>query len=300
MTPSKRLAALLTTAAVGGLGFAVAYTLSRRVRRATAFVQSRLDGILHHEPLMQVELLSWNVLQSSNANGWGAPWPQRQKAFQHLLADHSADVICLQEVLPRDLEFFTSTLSTHDWIGAGRNDGDQDGEHCPIFYRREKLEKVSGGTFWLSPTPDVPGKAWGETVPRICTWAELRDRASGQRFRVYNSHFPLHPRAQPRSAEVIAQRARKDGVPSVVCGDLNCSPRWPAIKILEAVGFRRAESSGAMTFHYGGRGLRCLDHILVDRCWRVTGGDVLDGHLEGVHPSDHFGLLAKLDMIESH
>lgn len=38
----------------------------------------------------------------------------------------------------------------YDWVGAGRNDGNEDGEYCPVFYKRELLKVNSWKTLWLS------------------------------------------------------------------------------------------------------------------------------------------------------
>ncbi|KAK7848020.1 hypothetical protein CFP56_005732 [Quercus suber] len=61
----------------------------------------------------------------------------------------------------------------YDQFGVSRK-GSQDtsDEHCTIFYDKQKVELVEGGTFWLSESPSVPGSmSWGSVVPCIATWA---------------------------------------------------------------------------------------------------------------------------------
>ena len=77
-------------------------------------------------------------------------------------------------------------------------------------------------------------------------------------------------------------------------GDFNAPHRWPALQVLEGAGFTNAETSGALTYHVRGKGVRCLDHILTDSKWRVAGGGVLKDKGGSVYPSDHFGLWADL------
>src|SRR3546814_18448319 len=48
---------------------------------------------------------------------------------------------------------------------------------------------VGSGTFWLSPTPDVPSKGWDAALPRIATWARLRDRTADRDLLVVNTPF---------------------------------------------------------------------------------------------------------------
>ncbi|MCH90940.1 dnase I-like superfamily protein, partial [Trifolium medium] len=54
----------------------------------------------------------------------------------------------------------------YDQFGVSRK-GPQDttDEHCTIFYDKEKVELLEGGTFWLSESPSVPGSiSWGSEV----------------------------------------------------------------------------------------------------------------------------------------
>ncbi|KAL9326081.1 hypothetical protein ACSQ67_006726 [Phaseolus vulgaris] len=71
------------------------------------------------------------------------------------------------------LDFLQQGLPGYDQFGISRK-GPQDttDEHCTIFYDKEKVELLEGGTFWLSESPSVPGSiSWGSEVPCIATWA---------------------------------------------------------------------------------------------------------------------------------
>jgi endonuclease/exonuclease/phosphatase family metal-dependent hydrolase len=60
-----------------------------------------------------------------------------------------------------------------------------------IYYRRSRVEVLEEGHFWLSPTPAEPYSfGYGNTGnARMVTWARFRDRATGARFHVLNTHF---------------------------------------------------------------------------------------------------------------
>ena len=66
-----------------------------------------------------------------------------------------------------------NAMPGYDYIGVGRDDGKQAGEHSAIFYRKEKFEVLDHGDFWLSTITDRPNKGWDAVLPRICTWALL-------------------------------------------------------------------------------------------------------------------------------
>ncbi len=74
----------------------------------------------------------------------------------------SPDLIGFQEVLLHQYTFLDSVLNEYDSYGAGRNDGKNEGEMVPVFYKKELYELKEKGTFWLSSQPDVPGTiGWG-------------------------------------------------------------------------------------------------------------------------------------------
>lgn len=244
---------------------------------------------------LTVRVLSWNVLQSKSAL-LAAPWSLRRQSFQHLLASETFDVICLQETLPDQVAFFSSLLPGFKKYGVGRDDGKDKGEQCPIFFNAKKYTLRNSGTFWLSPTPERPSSGWGESVPRVCSWVELEDQISRERFRIYNIHMQLHPLAQPKSARAIRDHLEGVTTPAVVVGDFNAPHGSPALRILKQAGYTDAESSSALTFHVKGKALRCLDHILTDANWHVAGGGILKKKGGKVFPSDHFGLWAELKM----
>ena len=56
-------------------------------------------------------------------------------------------------------------LPGYDYIGVGRDDGKEKGEHSAIFYRTDKFDVIEKGDFWLSETPDVPSKGWDAVLP---------------------------------------------------------------------------------------------------------------------------------------
>jgi endonuclease/exonuclease/phosphatase family metal-dependent hydrolase len=122
----------------------------------------------------------------------------------------------------------------------------------------------------------------------------LEDRAATGRFRVYNRHLQLSPIAQPQAAKVMKAKLQGLEVPAIIMGDFNAPHGWPALQVLEGAGFSNAETSGALTYHVRGKGIRCLDHILTDSHRHVAEGGVLKDKGGKAYPTDHYGLWAAL------
>ena len=239
-----------------------------------------------------LSFLTWNILREGKSP-LASGWVKRRQSFGEIFRDKGFDIICFQEALPGQIAFFEALFPRHDRYGLGRDDGKSGGEHCPIFFDRERFEFTDSGTFWLSPTPETPSKGWGEGFPRICSWVELGDRFTGRRFRVSNLHLQLHPYAQARAADLLAERFRQVGLPQLVAGDFNCPAHWPGVNRLLASGLKRIPHGNQATFHLRGFPIRTLDHILTSSGWAVEETGILNQRGGSVFPSDHFGLTAR-------
>jgi hypothetical protein len=102
------------------------------------------------------------------------------------------DIICFQEVLPHVADWLRENLTGFVTVGCGRNRfGMLDDEQVTIAFRSDKYSLVEMNTFWMSPTPYVPGSRFEEqsVCPRVVTEVLLFDRAAEQVVRVLNVHL---------------------------------------------------------------------------------------------------------------
>ncbi len=241
----------------------------------------------------------------ANPNDGEHRWDLRKERLFALLHDWRPDVLGLQEPRASQFDDLRQALPDYGSVAVGRDDGERAGEFCPIFFRRERWERVSDGTFWFSETPDVPGsQSWGSSHPRICTWAELRERGSDKTFRVYNLHWDHESQAaRENSALLLRGFLRAVSVPIIVLGDFNAHADNPAVAHLTQPGSPVAHSAFSTeqqqepgTFH-GFTGTATeppIDHILLSWDWEVVSAEVLYG--DGTRPftSDHFPVAATL------
>lgn len=154
----------------------------------------------------------------------GDKWQTRSKVIADLARFHEFDIFGTQEGLKFQLEDLRNKLGKYDYIGAGRDDGKSAGEHTAIFYRPDKFEVLDQGHFWLSETPDKPGKGWDAVCYRICTWGKFRHRASGKDFMLFNIHLDhIGKKARVESVRLVMDKAAEIGgdMPAFIMGDLN-------------------------------------------------------------------------------
>jgi endonuclease/exonuclease/phosphatase family metal-dependent hydrolase len=251
-----------------------------------------------------IRVLTWNI-HCGHEEGlpWQQfDWPGRKHALQTAVQQAGPDILCVQEAVGEQVAFLEQALPAHRRVGVGRDDGRAGGEHCAIFFKRDRFQEIDGGTFWLEGAGDQPRPGSALHVTRICTWVRLRDRGSGRVLRVYNTHLYLTEGARrPAVRRILAHIAAGDPTDAVVVSaDFNASPSAQSRRAFAEAGLADSaplagKPSGRPTFQLYGIGLRCLDGILVDRHWQVRNHRVLNVKPDNTFPSDHFGVLADLN-----
>ncbi len=258
-----------------------------------------------------LDVMSFNI-RYGTANDGENRWESRREQLFDLLRTHHPDVMGLQEALWSQIQEILTAVPGYALVGVGRDDGRTRGEFAAILFRTDRLFLSDAGTFWLSDTPEVVAStSWGNTIPRICTWARFVD-ASGQAFWHYNAH--LDHRSQPsrlRSTELMASRFSEPdrrGEPVVITGDFNAGETNPAV--LTLIGTPASPGRFVDTFReqYPGEtevgtftGFDVsqtmgdkIDYVLVPRGTEVISAAILRSAREGRLPSDHFPVVARI------
>lgn len=154
-------------------------------------------------------------------------WSERKVPISNYVLKNQIEVIGFQEVLNNQLLDLQTLLAHYKYVGVGRDDGQTKGEYSPIFYDSTKFEALRSGTFWLSPTPEIPSKGWDAALNRICTYVLLKKRNKPQELIwVFNTHFDhVGVEARLRSAELILAQIEAYlndlNAPVILLGDFN-------------------------------------------------------------------------------
>ncbi len=250
-----------------------------------------------------IRVMSFNI-RYATANDGENRWELRKQMVIGTIAKHTPQILGVQEALASQVDVLADALPQMEVLGQGRGGG-RDGEFSALLVDRERFEVEAHGDFWLSPTPnEVGSRGWDAALPRMCTWAVLRDRETDQLLRVLNTHFDHRgPKARLESASVLIQQAGLgDDLPLIVTGDLNAGEDSPPLARLHEAGLRdsfraahpAAENVGTFHGFRGRAGENKIDYVLVDSRWQVTRAEILRDNEEGRYPSDHFPVFAEL------
>ena len=253
----------------------------------------------------ELAVMSFNIRYGTAQDGENA-WEYRRDLLEATIATQDPDILGLQEALRFQLDELGAALPGRLEIGVGRDDGVTAGEYAALLIRRERFAVDTSGTFWLSDTPEAPGStSWGNRITRICTWAILRDRLTGGRLAVFNTHLDHESQpARERGAALILDRIgllARD-LPVLILGDFNSGEDNPALTPLREAGFldtyRLIDSDpvGDGTFgEYRGDSTGAkIDYILARGGWTVEAADILRRRGGTRDPSDHFPVVARL------
>ena len=174
-----------------------------------------------------MKVMTYNVRYSAgDANSPDNNWEARRDDLANLVESETPDVAGFQEVLPGQRKWLEARFPGYAFVGDGRNADRVNGEASPIAFKKDRFEPVKSGTFWLSETPDVPGsKSWKAALPRICSYAVLKDRATGKTFAFANTHTDhKSEEAREKGMLLVIERMKEfsGGAPVVFVGDHNC------------------------------------------------------------------------------
>jgi endonuclease/exonuclease/phosphatase family metal-dependent hydrolase len=231
----------------------------------------------------------------------GVPaWDERKLPYVDVLRTAEPDIIGLQEVTPRQLQFLQMQFSEFTALTVPVNNPDPDllaawqakyqqagfpeipsPYEIILLYRTGAFTLLSSGHWWLSPTPDLPSIGFGNTAPRVLLWAHFHHTASNKEFVIFNTHI------DHRSTSAMVAVCRKKFAEFsgklqslLLIGDLNFNEKDPNYDLLITDGWNDSHNASheanSATFLYnrpgmpGGR----IDHILyrgsefIPKIWR--------------------------------
>jgi endonuclease/exonuclease/phosphatase family metal-dependent hydrolase len=261
-----------------------------------------------------INTISFNIRYDNPKDNENA-WPNRKEMVASTIRFHEADIAGLQEALDHQVKDLEALLPEYAWFGVGRDDGQKEGEFSPVFYLKQRFKILHQSTFWLSNTPEKPGKAWDAALPRIVTWGKIQDTWTEKIFFLFNTHFDhVGETARIESAElirkIIAERA--GDFPAILTGDFNCTPKDLPYKILtsengqnpalyDVYAISQSKPYGSTQTYNGFRDTiqpdRRIDFIFVSPSVRVLRCGTISEKWDGRFVSDHNALLAEIELI---
>lgn len=254
---------------------------------------------------VRLKVASYNLRYNTPNDGINA-WPKRKEQVKALITYHEFDMFGVQEALRDQLNYLAED-KVFAFVGKGRDDGKEAGEHSAIFYKKERFELLQSGDFWLSETPGKPSLGWDATCcNRICSWAKFRDLQTNREFYFFSVHFDHQGvKAREESGKLMVQKIKEiaGNTPVICVGDFNSTPETAQIQVMQTLLKDAYQVTAAPPYGPTGtfNGFKFdaplqdrIDYIFVSKRIQVLSYAVLSDSREQRYPSDHLPVVATL------
>ena len=261
---------------------------------------------------MQAQKLTTGTynLRYDNPGDSGNLWVNRAPYVIALIRFHDFDIFGTQEGLKNQLDEINNALPQYAHYGRGRDDGKDKGEHSAVFYKRDKFKLLNKGDFWLSQTPDTPSMGWDAVCcKRICSWVYLQHIKSGEKFYFFTAHYDHQGiQARKESSKLILEKIKTiaGNEPVIFTGDLNGSQSSEWYQAIANSGILKdtynevkypyVNNASFNAFGAAKESKEIIDHIFITNHFTVSKWGVLTDTYYGKFPSDHFPILAEMNM----
>jgi len=247
-----------------------------------------------------IKVVTFNLRCANDPNGNSID--ERAPRVKEVMAKYDADLVGFQEVTPRWMEHLTAFYGEeYEIINTWRKYNNFEG--TPMMWRKARFDCLDHGHFWLSDTPDIESRGWDSLgCNRICLWAKLRDKQTGEVVFFFNTHFDFKDEPQVNSAKLLIKQATDicKGEPMIVSADYNMT--WSSKGYAEMTKFFtdvNTERDETKTYS----GYRDPASSLIDFIF-VTGNtikpdkyNVMNEKPGGKFVSDHFGVYSEVIIL---
>lgn len=276
------------------LFFLLALSIACSKSEAKKDTNDNADG----KTTLQVRFATYNIAYDTPKEADNL-WINRAPIMVDLIQKADFDIWGIQEGLDNQLADLIAGLPQYQWFGAGRTDGHA-GEHCAIFYKPAKFEKLTSGDFWLSATPDNPSIGWDASLPRICTWGQFKDKATGAVFFVFNTHLDdKGALARKESLTLILGKIKQiaGNTPAFLSGDFNFDQfdaNYATMKAnmtdcYDIADTLRNETGGTYNgFNINHSSASRIDDVFLTPGISCKKYEIVNNIYSGKYPSDHF------------
>ena len=243
-------------------------------------------------------------------------WANRRELIGSIIRRSNAAIVGVQEMLPAMREDIRRLLTADYSIrGLGRSKSLGD-EQSAIILKNADVTVSFDKTFWLSKHPEKNGsRAYYAFFPRICTVCEAYVREFDRKIRVFNTHFD-HVCGMARNLSVriildyMHRLNQEERLPTILMGDLNACPDSRPIRVLSenlheypdvhlTNIWQFVKNAGDSGTYHGFKGRikgRRIDYIFVSDEFEVEEAYVDRTNFDGRYPSDHYPLVAVLQL----
>ena len=251
-----------------------------------------------------VVIATYNIRYNNPGDSLNA-WSHRKENVKALIRFHEFDIFGTQEGLIDQMNGI-SEMEAYARTGHGRDDGKEAGEHSAIFYKKDRFKLIESGDFWLSETPEKPGKGWdAKCCNRICSWGKFQNLQTKKTFYFFSVHFDHQGVvARKESGKLMVKKIQEiaKNAPVICVGDFNSTPETEQIQTMQTIlndsyNVTQTPPYGPVgtfnAFKFNAPMKHRIDYIFVSKGIKVLKYGVLTDAKDQRYPSDHQPVMIK-------
>ena len=251
-----------------------------------------------------IKVCTYNIRYDNLGDvNWG--FDKRGEHIINMIKREKFDILGIQEALPHQLDML-KTMDTYSFFGVSRSGNPKEDEYNGIFYKKDRFEKIDGGYFWLSKTPNEPSIYEGAGCRRICVFVILLDKLTNEKYVFSVTHLDnISEEARLYGANLILENLCKYSTyPFVLMGDFNSFTTDEVYKIItnkldEVKVLVDYKNRGTFTedadFLVDSKAKELeIDFIFINKFFNVSNVNILRDSFNGKYISDHFPVVANL------
>ena len=209
-------------------------TLSVEVAKNTVYAGSATNSMMETDG-NEIGVMTFNLRYDISSHALMA-LDVRGPHLMEIIDKYDPDSVGFNEATNNWMNWLRGNMASrgYAYVGVGRDSAADNpsatgnsNEYSPIFYKADKYDLLESGTFWLSKTPTTKSKGWGSGYNRICTFAVLKNKETGEIYAHFSAHLDHKDmEAQENSVYIIetyvrAMLEKYGNIGIVVSGDFN-------------------------------------------------------------------------------
>lgn len=214
----------------------------------------------------------------------------REPRFKALMQEYCPDILAVQEhsggwesFIPNEFGKIYTRFAT---------------QGLAFYFRKDRYEILESGGFYMSPTPYEKSQFEGDSGPRSCIWAIVKDKFTDVTTLYINCHPDWNNDTQRALQvdvifEVMGEKMAE--YPTILCGDFNTEPDGPVypriVKEFKDT-YKEAENNLSeidFTCHSFGEASKFIDYTFYNNTFKPTHYRIISDMYNG-HVSDHYGI----------
>lgn len=229
----------------------------------------------------------------------------RRPLLNTVFHNYGADIIGMQEVTEDWEKYFDQDLKDFGKLLVYRSINNK--EAVPIYWKKDRLDVIDSGHFWLSETPEKESVGWDAACIRITCWILFKDKETKKEFVFVNTHLDhVGKNARINGLQLIFDFIKEkfgENIPIVLTGDFNARPDSETVQkadsFLNNSRTIAKDTTNELTYHaYNREGEipGIIDYIYLSQNIECEKFEVIK-EFDGNKPqSDHYGILAEINI----